>query len=92
MTKIFFHPFLLLLFLDPGSGMGKNQDPGSGINIPDPQHCPGPLQLVHWQSDALTTRPDLIQCLFSGEQRGVPGEQSDPAGVPPESSRGEAER
>jgi hypothetical protein len=35
-----------LLFLDPGSeirdpgsGMGKNQDPGSGINIPDPQHC-----------------------------------------------------
>ncbi len=26
---------------DPGSGMGKNQDPGSGINIPDPQHCPG---------------------------------------------------
>jgi hypothetical protein len=28
-----------LLFLDPGSGMGKNQDLGSGINIPDPQHC-----------------------------------------------------
>jgi hypothetical protein len=25
---------------DPGSGMGKNQDPGSGINIPDPQHWP----------------------------------------------------
>jgi hypothetical protein len=24
---------------DPESGMGKNQDPGSGINIPDPQHC-----------------------------------------------------
>jgi hypothetical protein len=23
---------------DPRSGMGKNQDPGSGINIPDPQH------------------------------------------------------
>ncbi len=23
---------------DPGSGMGKNPDPGSGINIPDPQH------------------------------------------------------
>jgi hypothetical protein len=21
-----------------GSGMGKNQDPGAGINIPDPQH------------------------------------------------------
>ncbi len=26
--QIFFHPSLLLLFLDPGSGMGKNQDPG----------------------------------------------------------------
>jgi hypothetical protein len=24
---------------DPGSGMCKNQDLGSGINIPDPQHC-----------------------------------------------------
>jgi hypothetical protein len=28
---------------DPGSGIGdpgwKNLDPGSGINIPDPQHC-----------------------------------------------------
>jgi hypothetical protein len=35
MTKNFFHPSLLLLFLDPGSGMVKNQDPGSGINIPD---------------------------------------------------------
>jgi hypothetical protein len=38
MTINFFHLSLLLLFLDPGSGMGKNQDPGSGINIPDPQH------------------------------------------------------
>jgi hypothetical protein len=38
LTKFFFHPCLLLLFLDPGSGMGKNQDPGSGINIPDPPH------------------------------------------------------
>ncbi len=28
----------MLLFLDPGSGMGKKKDPGSGINIPDPQH------------------------------------------------------
>jgi hypothetical protein len=31
MTTNFFHPSLLLLFLDPGSGMGK---------IPYPQHCP----------------------------------------------------
>jgi hypothetical protein len=26
--QIFVHPSLLLLFSDPGSGMGKNQDPG----------------------------------------------------------------
>ncbi len=38
LTTNFFHPSLLLLFLDPGSGMGKNQVLGSGINIPDPQH------------------------------------------------------
>jgi hypothetical protein len=37
-NRIFFHPSLLLLFMDPGSEMGKNQDPGSWINIPDPQH------------------------------------------------------
>jgi hypothetical protein len=35
MTTNFFSP---LLFLGPGSGMGKNQDPGSWINIPDPPH------------------------------------------------------
>jgi hypothetical protein len=39
---------------DPGSGNlfdpgfrirdEKNSDPGSGMNIPDPQHCPGPRQ------------------------------------------------
>jgi hypothetical protein len=44
--KIFFHSSLWLLFLDPGSEiwdlgsrLGKNQDPGSEINIPEPQHC-----------------------------------------------------
>ncbi len=25
---------------DPESGIFLNQDQGSGINIPDPQHCP----------------------------------------------------
>ncbi len=34
--QIFFHPTLLLLFLDPGSGMDKISR--SGINIPDPPH------------------------------------------------------
>ena len=38
-TNFLFHPSFLLLFLDPGSGMGKNQHPGSGLNIQDPQHC-----------------------------------------------------
>ena len=28
LAQIIFHHSLLLLFLDPGSGMGKNQDPG----------------------------------------------------------------
>jgi hypothetical protein len=37
MATNFFTPCLLLLFLDPGSGMGKNQDPVSRINIPCPQ-------------------------------------------------------
>ncbi len=36
-------PLLLLLirdprFGDPGSGIDKKQDPGAGINIPEPQH------------------------------------------------------
>ncbi len=41
MTSNFFSPLSFVAFLDPGSGMGKNQDTGSeiGINIPDPQHC-----------------------------------------------------
>ncbi len=28
--------------------MGKNQDLGSGINIPDPQHCSQWLARIHW--------------------------------------------
>ncbi len=42
-TTNFFSPLSFVAVLgsgirDPGSGMGKNQDPGSGINIRDPQH------------------------------------------------------
>ncbi len=37
-TKLFFD-FLFFLLLDPGSGMEKNPDPGSGINVLNPQHC-----------------------------------------------------
>ncbi len=42
---------------DPGSRMGKNLDPGSGINIPDPQHC-------RYPSKEYNTR--LSQNLFIG--------------------------
>ncbi len=43
MTTNFFSPLSIIAIFgsgirDTGSGMGKNQDPGSGINIPDPQH------------------------------------------------------
>ncbi len=39
-NKFFCTPLFCCCFWiwDPGSGMGKNQDQGSGINIPDPQH------------------------------------------------------
>ncbi len=43
-TNFFFTPLSLEAVFgsgirDPGYGMGKIQDPGSGINIPDLQHC-----------------------------------------------------
>jgi hypothetical protein len=34
-----FPPPLLVLLLDPGSVMDKNQDSGFEVNIPGPQHC-----------------------------------------------------
>jgi hypothetical protein len=34
MTPNFFSPLSFVAVLDPGSGMAKNQDPGSGIKIP----------------------------------------------------------
>jgi hypothetical protein len=36
--KIFFPTLSFVAVFGPGSGMGKNQDPGSGINILDPKH------------------------------------------------------
>jgi hypothetical protein len=38
MITNFFSPLSFVTVFDPGSAMGKNQDPGSGINIPDPPH------------------------------------------------------
>jgi hypothetical protein len=47
----FFGVKILKFFEDPGSGMetvrirdGNKSDPGSGINIPDPQYC-SPVRL-----------------------------------------------
>ncbi len=54
----------ILKFFDagPGSGMkkirirdGKNSDPGSGINIPDPQHCPLVEVTVNIKEETLKT-------------------------------------
>jgi hypothetical protein len=33
-----FSPSSLFILLDPGFGMEENQNPGSGINISDPQY------------------------------------------------------
>ncbi len=35
----FFQTSLWFVFLVPGSGMGKIQNPGSWLKVPDPQHC-----------------------------------------------------
>jgi hypothetical protein len=44
----FFSPLSFLAVF--GSGMGKNQDRGSGINIPDPQHwCNYMLRISYTQ-------------------------------------------
>jgi hypothetical protein len=48
---------------DPGSGMGKNQDPGSGINILDPQHCLQ-IMVLQWLSCMIHgVEPDLLGAL-----------------------------
>jgi hypothetical protein len=54
--QISLHSSLLLLFFDPGSGTGKNQDPRSGINIPDPQHCLKYLNLNNDQEQQAAVR------------------------------------
>jgi hypothetical protein len=38
MTTNFSSPLSFIAVFGSGTGMGKNQYPGSGINIPDPQH------------------------------------------------------
>jgi hypothetical protein len=53
LTKNFFSPLSFVAVFrsgirNPGSGMGKNQDPGSGINIPDPHHCDKSLHLFQF--------------------------------------------
>jgi hypothetical protein len=43
--------------------MGKNQDPGSGINIPDPQHLSGVVRIrnfLAWPAPGSEAGPDLF--------------------------------
>ncbi len=56
---------LKYLHLWGGSGIpdGKNSDPGSGINIPDPQHC---------LPDSRFPQIFAYVCLFSGIGLGLP--------------------
>ncbi len=54
-TTNFFSPLSFVAIFgsgirDPGSGMSKNQDPGSGINIPDPQHWIYWFKLEPWMA------------------------------------------
>jgi hypothetical protein len=61
---------------DPGSGMGKNQDPGPGINIPDPQHwfylSEAPSPLMTFILHPLYTLYTCIQYTYS-HREGVTG-------------------
>jgi hypothetical protein len=65
MTTIFFSPLSFVAgfgsgIRDPGSGMGKNEDPGSGINIPDLPHWEWMNKIYYstlFYSLAVTARP-----------------------------------
>ncbi len=57
----FFSPFSFVAVLgsgirDPGCGTGKNQNPGSGISIPDPQRC---MFKIIFQSRSLLAHYDV---------------------------------
>jgi hypothetical protein len=49
---IFWIKILKFFDVDSGSGMGKNSDPGSAINIPDPKD---------WLTDKV---PNILHCVF----------------------------
>jgi hypothetical protein len=40
---------------------GKNSDPGSGINILDPQHCTENIQYVYIQNSLAVSRLRIVQ-------------------------------
>jgi hypothetical protein len=62
MTSNFFSPLSFVAVF--GSGMGKNQDPGSGINIPDPQHCSVPFYSFLFYADMLTYFKAHVLCVY----------------------------
>ncbi len=82
LTNFFFTPLFSCCFWirdpgsgirDLGSGMGKNQDPGSGINIPDPPRtwytwclsAPEPVRKTDGIQILTSTRPDTVPKLAS---------------------------
>ncbi len=71
--RIFCHPSLLLLFLDPGSGMCKNQDPGSGIR----DKHPGFATLVFPQGFCLSWKSRL-PVTPPGQDNGLIGVECQP--------------
>ncbi len=73
MTTNFFSPLSFVAVF--GSGNGKNQDPGSGTNIPDPQHC---QQIwynlpVHMSTSTSTVSKSQKQYKFSRDWKSFGG-------------------
>ncbi len=58
---------------DPRSGMGKNQDPRSGINIPDPQH---------WEHHSINSRREIRNNKGARNSRDQPTTVLASAGTP----------